>query len=223
MNSKLPVVLAVTGASGSAYAMRLAQVLLSAGVPLELIVSEAARQVAHQELGETFPRSVSPADWLTYINSCTSRLLRTEGQDGSEVSLEQIADQFVVHDTKDLSGGPASGSYRTRAMVICPCSMGTLASVASGCSTNLIHRAADVHLKERRHLILVPRETPLSTIALENMLRLSNAGATIMPAAPGFYHRPAGIADLVDFMVARICDHLDIEHNLISRWGVPVP
>ncbi|NBW66576.1 UbiX family flavin prenyltransferase, partial [bacterium] len=116
---------------------------------------------------------------------------------------------------------PASGSSKTAGMVICPCSMGTLASIAAGTSRSLVERAADVTLKERRPLILVPRETPLSAIHLENMLRLTRAGAVVMPAAPGFYNRPTTIAQLVDFMVARVLDHLDVPQTLAPRWGEP--
>ena len=119
----------------------------------------------------------------------------------------------------DYSAGIASGSFLTAGMVICPCSMGTLSAIATGASTNLIHRAADVHLKERRPLVLVPRETPLSVIQLENMTRVSHAGATVLPSMPGFYHQPQSIADLVDFVVARICDHLRVPHTLMQRWG----
>ncbi len=126
---------------------------------------------------------------------------------------------LTYHHYKDFSSGIASGSFLTDGMVICPCSMGTLGSLASGQSANLIHRAANVHLKERRKLILVPRETPLSGIQLENMKRLADAGAVILPAMPGFYHDPATIHDLVDFVVGRICDQLGIEQDLMKRWG----
>jgi 4-hydroxy-3-polyprenylbenzoate decarboxylase len=133
---------------------------------------------------------------------------------------EGAFDRFVtVHDDADRGAAPASGSSRTAGMVICPCSMGTIASIAAGTSRSLVERAADVTLKERRPLLLVPRETPLSAIHLENMLRLTRAGAIIMPAAPGFYHRPTRISDLVDFMVARILDHLDIPQTLAPRCG----
>jgi 4-hydroxy-3-polyprenylbenzoate decarboxylase len=123
-----------------------------------------------------------------------------------------------IYDAGDRGATPASGSAASRGMVVCPCSMGTLASIAAGVSRNLVERAADVALKERRPLILVPRETPLSLIHLENMTRLTRAGATILPAAPGFYHQPRSIEDLIDFVVARILDHLGIEHGLGRRW-----
>jgi 4-hydroxy-3-polyprenylbenzoate decarboxylase len=124
-----------------------------------------------------------------------------------------------VFDDADRGAGPASGSAKTAGMVVCPCSMGTLASIAAGTSRSLVERAADVTLKERRPLVLVPRETPLSAIHLENMLRLTRAGAVILPASPGFYNRPARIEDLVDFIVARVLDHLGVENTLAPRWG----
>ena len=133
--------------------------------------------------------------------------------------LEALADE--AHSPGDVGASIASGSFRTEAMVVAPCSMKTLAAVAHGLSDNLLTRAADVTLKERRPLILVPRETPLSAIHLENMLRLTRAGAIVMPAAPGFYNRPTRIAELVDFMVARVLDHLDVPQTLVPRWGEP--
>jgi 4-hydroxy-3-polyprenylbenzoate decarboxylase len=132
-----------------------------------------------------------------------------------EIGLGQLS----YHHFRDYSAGIASGSFLTGGMVICPCSMGTLASLATGQSQNLVHRAADVHLKERRKLIVVPRETPLSLIALENMKRLAEAGAVILPAMPGFYNDPVSISDLIDFVVARICDQLGVDHQLSKRWG----
>jgi 4-hydroxy-3-polyprenylbenzoate decarboxylase len=125
----------------------------------------------------------------------------------------------TVYDDNDRGAAPASGSARSSGMVICPCSMGTISAIANGSSRSLVERAADVALKERRRLIVVPRETPLSLIHLENLTQITRAGATVIPAAPGFYHQPQSIADLVDFMVARILDHLDVEHTLGRRWS----
>jgi len=131
-----------------------------------------------------------------------------------------VSDPFIhQHDFHDFTAPIASGSYPTEGMIIIPCSMGTLGAVASGLSQNLIHRAADCTIKEGRKLVLVPRETPLSAIHLENMLRLAQAGATIMPANPGFYDNPTRVEDIVDFMVARVLDHLGVPHTLVKRWG----
>lgn len=196
MSTSLPIVMALTGASGAPYGIRLLEQLVLAERPVRLIVS------AHG-----------------------FRLLRTESEVQDVAGLrahigEAAFDRFVtVYDDADRGAAPASGSSKTAGMVICPCSMGTLASIAAGTSRSLVERAADVTLKERRPLILVPRETPLSVIHLENMLRLTRAGAVVMPAAPGFYNRPTSIAQLVDFMVARVLDHLDIPQTLAPRWG----
>jgi flavin prenyltransferase len=212
------IVLAITGASGSAYAIRLAQVLLSAGHHIHLIVSNAARQVAAQELNVGIPEDDASVDeWIDFIQTAlTTGIAATWGF--GEWSTDASGACFV-HGIADYSAGIASGSFLTGGMVICPCSMGTLSAIACGSSTNLVQRSADVHLKERRPLVLVPRETPLSLVALENMTRLTRAGATILPAMPGFYHRPTCVADIVDFVVARICDHLQVEHSLMRRWG----
>jgi 4-hydroxy-3-polyprenylbenzoate decarboxylase len=216
------VVLAITGASGSAYALRLAQVLLAAGKQLHLVVSGAARQVIAREMNAEFPgNNAAPEEWSAMIRATlTGPIASNWGfRTLADLEPEQPHGSVRVYGTSDYSAGIASGSFRTSGMVICPCSMGTLSAIANGASTNLIQRAADVHLKERRPLLLVPRETPLSLIQLENMTRLSRAGATIMPSMPGFYHNPVLIADLVDFVVARILDHLQIEHTLVERWG----
>lgn len=192
-----PIVLAMTGASGAAYAVRLLEVLVNLGEPVHLVVSPSGAQVLEQELGI----STDP--------------LRPRLEDFAIAS----ANQPVCHAHDDFRAGIASGSFPTRGMVIAPCSMSTLGTIAGGITTNLIARAADVHLKERRKLILVPRETPLGVIHLRNMLAVSEAGAIVLPAAPGWYHRPAQLGDLVDFLVARICDQLGIGHGLGRRWG----
>jgi 4-hydroxy-3-polyprenylbenzoate decarboxylase len=196
--SAAPIVFAMTGASGAPYGIRLLQQLVRAKHRVSLIVS------AHG-----------------------FRLLRTESDVEDVAGLRQAVgaqafDTYVTtYDDADRGAGPASGSAKSSGMVVCPCSMGTLASIAAGVSRSLVERAADVTLKERRPLILVPRETPLSAIHLENMLRLTYAGAVVMPAAPGFYHRPKSIDDLVDFVVARILDQLGVEQKLVPRWGEP--
>jgi 4-hydroxy-3-polyprenylbenzoate decarboxylase len=181
--------------------MRLLECLLRSPVRVYLIYSQAAQIVARQEMNLSLPARASEAAALL-----TQRYSPQEGQ-------------LRVFGREEWFAPVASGSNPADAMVICPCTMGTLAAVASGLSDNLIERAADVMLKERRPLILVPRETPLSTIHLENMLRLSRAGATILPANPGFYHHPDGVDAIVDFVVSRILDQLGIEHELMSRWG----
>ena len=187
-----PVVFGITGASGAPYAVRLLRALNDSGTPVRLIVSSYGLRLLAEET------EVQGLDGL-----------RTTTGDWSRVEL---------YDSLDRGATPASGSAPSRGMVVCPCSMGTLASIAAGTSRNLVERAADVALKERRQLILVPRETPFSLIHLENMTRLTRAGATILPAAPGFYHRPQSIDDLVDFVVARILDHLGVEHSVGARW-----
>ncbi len=197
------IVVGMTGASGAVYATRLLEVLLRAGRRVHLTLSPAAVEVLKTELGVTIDLKKFDARQLG-------------------LSAERIAPgTLVYHHYQDYGAPVASGSFLTAGMVICPCSMGTLASVASGLSTNLIQRAADVHLKERRKLIVVPRETPLGSIALENMKRLSDAGGVVLPAMPGFYHQPKSIGDLVDFVVARICTQLGValDKDLLKPWG----
>src|SRR5512140_2285375 len=191
-----PLVVAITGASGAPYAVRLMESLVAAKRPVQLIVSSHGLRLLRSE---------------TDIDSVDA-LRKRVGADAW--------DQWVTcFDDGDRGAPPASGSALSAGMVICPCSMGTVAAIAAGTSRSLVERAADVALKERRRLILVPRETPLSVIHLENLLRVTRAGAVVMPAAPGFYHRPAAISERVDFMVARVLDHLDVPHHLVSRWG----
>ena len=195
------LVLAITGASGSIYGTRLLETLLAAGRRVHLTISPAGAQVLAHELDRRVSlENFDPADLL-----------------GDEPS----AGELVYHHHGDFTAGIASGSFLTAGMAICPCSMGTLAAIAGGNSGNLIHRAADVHLKERRRLVLVPRETPLGSIGIENMRSVATAGAVILPASPGFYHQPKTIADLVDFVVGRICDQLGVEGELTRRWGRP--
>ncbi|MDA0833339.1 MAG: UbiX family flavin prenyltransferase [Planctomycetota bacterium] len=223
-------VLAITGASGSVYAVRLLDVLLYAGYHVQLTISPAGAQVLKHELGLNVDlnafasHQILPDDSEVSEDSVLSRLRRPHPQSEHVVSSvlsesETNVGKLTYHHYQDFSAGIASGSFLTAGMVICPCSMGTLGSLANGMSQNLIHRAADVHLKERRKLIVVPRETPLSSIQLENMKRLSDNGVIVLPAMPGFYHNPLSLHDLVDFVVARICDQLGIKHEMTKRWG----
>jgi flavin prenyltransferase len=199
------VVVGITGASGALYARRLLEILLGAGRRVHLTISPAGAEVLKTELGVTI--DLENFD-VVQLN------LPTQSQ-----KERPVRGTLLYHHYGDYSAPIASGSFLTAGMVICPCSMGTLAGVANGLSTNLIQRAADVHLKERRKLIVVPRETPLGSIALENMKRLSDAGGVVLAAMPGFYHQPKSIGDLVDFVVARILDQLGVEKDLVPRWG----
>jgi len=203
MNRPETVTLAWTGASGMPYGLRLLQCLLAAKVRVYLLYSSAAQIVAKQELELTLPAQPAAAAALL-----AERFGAKPGQ-------------LTVFGREDWMSPVASGSNPADAMAICPCSLGTLGAVAAGLADNLIERAADVMLKERRPLVLVPRETPLSAIHLENMLRLARAGAVILPPSPGFYGHPQSIADLVDFVVARILDQLGVSHALGPRWGAP--
>lgn len=189
----VPVVLAITGASGAPYAVRLLETLARHRVPVELIVSSHGWRLLQTESGiadEAALRAATGGDW-------SSVALLPDG---------------------DRGAAPASGSHRTRGMVICPCSMGTVAAIAAGTSRSLVERAADVALKERRRLIVVPRETPFSLIHLRNLTAITEAGAVVIPAAPGFYHRPTTIAELVDFIVQRVLDQLELDIPLAPRW-----
>ncbi|MCA1925665.1 MAG: UbiX family flavin prenyltransferase [Thiobacillus sp.] len=195
------VTLALSGASGMAYGLRLLECLIAADLEVNLLVSQAAHLVAKQELGVALPARANELE-RQLVNGLGAR-------DG----------QLRVYGRDDWNAPVASGSNPADAMVVCPCSMGTLAAIAHGMSDNLIERAADVALKEQKKLILVPRETPFSTLHLENMLILSRMNAVILPANPGFYHHPDSIEALVDFIVARILDQLGIQHALMARWG----
>ncbi len=196
------LVVAITGASGSPYGVRLLETLLRAGRTVHLTISPAATEVFATEMGLSIDLTrFEPAVLL--------------GNASADVDLSLLR----YHHFRDFRAGIASGSFLTGGMVICPCSMGTVAAIAHGISENLIHRAADVHLKERRKLVLVPRETPLGLIPLRNLTTVAEAGAVVLPAMPAFYTHPRSIADMVDFIVARICDQLGVEHGLLKRWG----
>jgi 4-hydroxy-3-polyprenylbenzoate decarboxylase len=192
--SRPPLVLAITGASGAPYAVRLLELLARHAVPVWLLVSSHGWRLLAEECDagtEDALRAATGGDWST----------------------------VTLFDDRDRGATPASGSARTAGMVVCPCSMGTVAAIAHGTSRSLIERAADVTLKERRPLLLVPRETPLSLVHLRNLTLAGEAGATILPAAPGFYHRPRAVAELVDFVVQRVLDHLGLDIALAPRWG----
>ena len=188
--------MAITGASGAPYAVRLLEQLVAAGKPVWLIVTSHGLRLLRTELDidsvDSLRTQIGVADWKRLV---------------------------TVYEDADRGAAPASGSARNDGMVICPCSMGTLSAISVGASRSLVERAADVMLKERRKLVLVPRETPLSAIHLANMLRVTRAGAVVLPAAPGFYNRPESISDLVDFVVARVLDQLGVANSIAKRWG----
>jgi 4-hydroxy-3-polyprenylbenzoate decarboxylase len=190
-------VIGITGASGAIYGVRLCKYLLSQGHSLHLIISEAGWRVLHDEL-----------DW-----NVSRRKETLQEQFGS------LPGHMEYHPVNNIGASVASGSFRTQGMVIVPCSMGTLSGIAHGSSDNLLERTADVMLKEGRKLILVPRETPLHAIHLQNMLTLANMGVTMIPAMPAFYHRPASLGEMIDFLVGKVLDIMNIEHSLYKRWG----
>jgi 4-hydroxy-3-polyprenylbenzoate decarboxylase len=200
MPDQSPLVIAITGASGAAYGARLLEVVLAAGHEVHLSVSPSGQAVIQEELG---------------------RRVDLERFDVADLlgGPAPTAGRLRYHHYKNLMAPIASGSFLTAGMVICPCSGSTLAAVAHAMGENLIHRAAEVHLKERRKLVVVPRETPLSLPQLKNMQAIHEAGAVVLPAAPGFYARADTVSDLVDFVVARICDQVGVAHSLVRRWG----
>lgn len=198
----LELVLALTGASGAPYGVRLLEVLLDTGRTVHLTLSPAAVEVLEKEMDRR----------VCLDQFRLSDLL-------GDVAAAERTNQVHYHHYRDFRAGIASGSFLTAGMAVCPCSMGTAAAIAQGLSQNLIHRAADVHLKERRRLVLVPRETPLGLVQLRNLLHCAEAGAVVLPAMPAFYTRPQSLHDAVDFIVGRICDQLGVEHHLLRRWG----
>ena len=200
--SDLPLIVAITGASGAVYAVRLLEVLTDAGRDVHLLISPSGAAVIKQELERTV--SLDKFDPASLLSAKVA---------------EKAAKLVRYHHHGDFMSPLASGSFLTGGMVVCPCSGSTLSGIAHASSTNLIQRAADVHLKERRKLILVPRETPLSIIQIDNMRKAAEAGAVILPASPGWYHGVRSPQDLVDFVVARILDQLGVPHQLMRRWG----
>ena len=201
MTDNKQIALALTGASGAPYSQRLLEVLLGQGITVHLMISAAARIVFADELDWKLPaRAGDVQKILVEMFKCDSDLLKVYGE-------------------QQWSSPLASGSHQIETMIICPCTMGTLSSVACGSSENLINRAADVMIKENRKLIIVPRESPFSAIHLENMLKLSRLGACILPPSPGFYFRPTQLSEMVDFVVAKILDQAGVKHQLMPRWG----
>jgi 4-hydroxy-3-polyprenylbenzoate decarboxylase len=196
-----PISVAITGASGSAYGLRLVEALIAADRQVYLMISKAGEMVLPLETDLQLPSDTAAAE--RYLSD---HFGAGEGQ-------------LRLFGREEWTAPVASGSNPPQAMVVCPCTAGTLSAIATGASNNLLERAADVMLKEQRKLILVVRETPLSAIHLENMLKLARLGVVVMPASPGFYNRPQQVEQLVDFMVARVLDHLGIEHQLMERWG----
>ena len=230
--SKPKIVLALTGASGAVYALRLLDVLSAAGSEVHVSISPAAQAVLRQELdlevdlARVALDDLLPADVAAWRTSPRFATLRTVLGDAplarhasGAASETASSEGFRYHHHQNLFAPIASGSSLTSGMVVCPCSGGTLSGIAHGTSANLIQRAADVHLKERRKLILVPRETPLSLVMLDNLRRCAEAGAIVLPAMPGWYHGARTLRDLVDFVVGRICDQLGVDNRLMRRWG----
>jgi 4-hydroxy-3-polyprenylbenzoate decarboxylase len=197
-----PLVLAMTGASGAPYTVRLLEVLLRGGQEVHLLISPSGQAVIRQELGLQVDLQQFDLQQLL-----------------PNIPAAELSGKLHYHHHNDYFTPVASGSFLTRGMIVCPCSGSTLSGIAHGSSQNLIQRAADVHLKEKRKLIVVPRETPLSLIYLDNLRKLAEAGAVILPAMPGWYHGVRDLQDLIDFIVARILDQLGIEHQLMKRWG----
>ena len=217
--NRLPVVLALTGASGAPYGVRLLEVLATYQVPVWLMISTHGWRLLAEECGITEDRGLRQAtggDWSTVDVGPVDALHPYEQH--NVPGFREIIDLSPANDSRFIDAVGASGSAKTAGMVICPCSMGTVAAIAHGTSRSLIERAADVVLKERRTLVLVPRETPLSLVHLRNLTLATEAGAVVLPAAPGFYHKPQQVRDLVDFVVQRVIDHLGLQIDLVKRW-----
>jgi 4-hydroxy-3-polyprenylbenzoate decarboxylase len=195
-----PWVIGITGASGVIYGIKLCEYMLSVGKTVHLIITDAGWRVLHDEL-----------DWNA-----------ARRQETLNEFFKPDKGQLIYHPIQDIGASVASGSFRTEGMIIIPCSMGTLSAIAHGASDNLLERTADVMLKEGRKLVIVPRETPLHTVHLENMLTLARMGVRIIPAMPAFYQRPKTLEELVQFLVGKVLDSVEIEHELFTRWGEPL-
>jgi len=229
MATKKNVCVGITGASGAVYAVRLIEVLLATGHDVHLSISPSGVQVIDEEMDlkvslKDFKAADLMLDETTAAEDSKIRILQASAgigtSDSNVLSAESIPrGELHYHHFQDFNAPIASGSFLTEGMVVCPCSGTTLSAIARGAASNLIQRAAEVHLKERRRLIVVPRETPLSVPHIENMRLVTQAGAVVMPASPGWYHGVTTLRDLVDFMVARICDQLGVDHCLMKRWG----
>lgn len=223
------ICLGITGASGAVYSIRLIEVLLATGHDVHLSISPSGAQVIHEEMDlkvnlDKFKASDLMLDDVVAAGDSKIRLLQASAGIGTADSNVLSVDtgrvgELVYHHHRDFNAPMASGSFLTQGMVICPCSGTTLSAIAHGTAGNLIQRAAEVHLKERRRLVIVPRETPLSLPHIDNMRCACEAGAVVLPASPGWYHGVTSLRDLVDFMVGRICDQLGIDNCLIKRWG----
>jgi len=229
MKSPKNICVGITGASGAVYSLRLLEVLLATGHDVHLSISPTGAQVIHEEMDlrvdlENFKPGSLMLDDISHASDSKIRLLQASAgigtADSNVLSVEAgRPGELHYHHFQDFSAPIASGSFITGGMVVSPCSGSTMSAIAHGTSDNLIHRAAEVHLKERRKLVLVPRETPLSLPHIENMRKVTQAGAVVLPASPGWYHGVSTLRDLVDFIVGRLCDQLGIDNALIKRWG----
>ena len=229
MKSPKNIVVAITGASGAVYSLRLIEVLLATGHDVHLSITPTGAQVIHEEMDlrvdlNDFQQADLMLEDVSHASDSKIRMLQASAgigtADSNVLSVEAgRVGELHYHHYKNYNAPIASGSFLTAGMVVAPCSGSTLSAVAHASSGNVIQRAAEVHLKERRKLILVPRETPLSLPHIDNLRRCVEAGAVVLPAAPGWYHGVSTLRDLVDFIVARICDQLGIDNALIKRWG----
>lgn len=206
MKKELPIILAMTGASGAIYGLRMLQYLVSVKQPVELVLSKAAIRVMQEEHDLKIDQSKNALENIFHF-----------------LNIDTNCKTVKLHDLLDYGATISSGSYKTRGMVILPCSAGTLGALAHGLSENLVHRAASVCLKERRPLVIVVREMPFGQIQLKNMLALSEAGAIVSCASPGFYHRPRTVMDQIDFVVGRVLDQMDLDNSLFKRWKEESP